>query len=70
MQLSKSIYSYSQWRPVHLDENFINFVQVSGEKDEIMPKKYVIMTDIVNKLVFRSACRGRGKSGRAVAPMF
>ena len=43
---------------MHLDENFINFVQVSGEKDEIKPKKYVIMTDIspdYNKLVLRGA---------------
>ena len=42
--------SYSKWWPVHLEANLMNFVQVSGEKDEkdeIKPKKYVIMTDVI-----------------------
>ena len=29
-----------------LEANLMNSVQESGEKDEIKPKKYVIMTDI------------------------
>ena len=30
-----------------LEANFMNFVQESFENDEIKPKKYVILTDIV-----------------------